>query len=30
MDLRHARLAAGAACVLAKFLFETHQFRDGE
>jgi hypothetical protein len=25
---RHARLAAGAACVLAKFLFETHQFRN--
>ena len=24
---RHARLAAGAACVLAKFLFETHQHR---
>lgn len=26
---RHARLAAGAACVLAKFLLETHQHRDG-
>ncbi len=26
---RHARLAAGAACVLAKFLFETHQHLDG-
>jgi hypothetical protein len=26
---RHARLAAGAACVLAKFLFETHQHHDG-
>jgi hypothetical protein len=25
---RHARLAAGAACVLAKFLFETHQHLD--
>jgi Abortive infection C-terminus len=24
---RHARLAAGAACVLAKFLFETHTHR---
>jgi abortive infection Abi-like protein len=24
---RHARLAAGAACTLAKFLFETHQHR---
>ena len=24
---RHARLAAGAACVLAKFLFETHEDR---
>jgi Abortive infection C-terminus len=24
---RHARLASGAACVLAKFLFETHQHR---
>ena len=25
---RHARLAAGSACVLAKFLFETHQHLD--
>ena len=24
---RHARLAAGAVCVLAKFLFETHAHR---
>lgn len=25
---RHARLAAGAACVLSKFLFETHEHRN--
>jgi hypothetical protein len=25
---RHARLAAGAACTLAKFLFDTHQHRN--
>jgi hypothetical protein len=27
LSARHARLAAGAACTLAKFLFETHQHR---
>jgi hypothetical protein len=27
---RHARLAAGAACVLAKFLFDTHQHQTGD